>query len=140
MLKKWAYFVAGALGLAFIFNSLSSNEPRDSSNQNVATNENVAIVAVCSDLSGGQQHMGYGLGLLAALASDGMEQMLRVSAWNGYSTYCGTGSGPDPISIREVKANYSLVADYLDEYGRGAFLVRPIGSAGKDSVLLMLSK
>jgi len=144
MLRKWLYFIAGVLALAFVGNLLTKqSSPHQSASAGASTqaaNEDVAIVAVCADLSGGQQHIGYGLGLLEALASQGMQRMLQVSAWNGYSTYCGTGSGPDPISIKEIKANYSLVADYLDEYGRGAFLVRPVGSASQDSVLLMLSK
>lgn len=144
MLKIWICFIAGALAVAFVGSSLSKqsspNQPASTGASAQAPNEDVAIVAVCADLSGGQQHLGYGLGLLEALASQGMQRMLQVSAWNGYSTYCGTGGGPDPISIKEIKANYSLVADYLDEYGRGAFLVRPNGSASQDSVLLMLSK
>lgn len=144
ILRKWLYFVAAVLAVAYLGNLLtkqsSQNQSASADNSTQAANEDVAIVAVCADLSGGQQHLGYGLGLLEALASQGMQHMLQVSAWNGYSSYCGTGSGPDPIGIREIKANYSLVADYLDEFGRGAFLVRPTGTAGQDSVLLMLSK
>ncbi len=105
-----------------------------------SSSQTVSIVAVCSDLSGSQQHLGYGLGLVRQLASSGMPRMMQMAAMDGFSTYCHTGSGPKPIPISEVKSYYTPVEDYLDQYGRGALLVRPVGTSARDLVVVILSE
>lgn len=102
--------------------------------------QTVYIVVVCSDLSGSQQHLGYGLGLVRQLASSGLNRMMQMASTGGFSRYCHTGTGPKNIPIVEVKSYYTPVEDYLDGNGRGALLVRPVGNSSRDVVLVLLSE